>query len=74
MCFAYAFSHVLDTFGVLRTKTLQSNNHRRNHHGSLVMDSIYISLCVELGFDGTYELLTGILGVSYVAGALLASN
>lgn len=41
-------------------------------HGTLVMDSIYLSLCIELGFDGTYELLTGILGVSYIAGALLA--
>lgn len=36
------------------------------------MDSLYLSLCIELGFNGTYELLTGILGVSYIAGFLLA--
>lgn len=43
--------------------------------GTLVMDSIYVSLCIELGFNGSsYELLAGILGVSYIAGSLLASR
>jgi predicted histidine transporter YuiF (NhaC family) len=37
-----------------------------------VIDSIYVSLCIELGFDSSYELLTGILGVAYVAGTLMA--
>jgi hypothetical protein len=40
--------------------------------GTLVLDSLYLSLSIELGFDGTYELLVGILGVAYVAGGLLA--
>ena len=56
-----------------RTKILRSNLWRHGyHHGSLVIDSIYVSLCIELGFDSSYELLTGILGVAYVAGTLMA--
>jgi hypothetical protein len=44
----------------------------RGGPATLVLDSLYLSLSIELGFDGTYELLVGILGVAYVAGGLLA--
>lgn len=38
---------------------------------SLLLDSLYLSLCIELAFDGTRELLVGVLGVSYLGGLLL---
>ena len=43
-----------------------------NHGASLVLDSLYLSLCIELAFDGTREMLVGVLGVAFMAGQLLA--
>ena len=43
-----------------------------NHGASLVFDSLYLSLCIELAFDGTREMLVGVLGVAFMAGQLLA--
>lgn len=57
------------------TKILDRQARPAGSHGApwtLVLDSLYLSLSIELGFDGTYELLVGILGVAYVAGGLLA--
>lgn len=36
------------------------------------MDALYLSLCIELAFDGSREVLVAVLGVAYVAGGLLA--
>jgi hypothetical protein len=42
-------------------------------HGlSLVLDALYLSLCVELAFDGTREALVAVAGVAFVAARLLA--
>ncbi len=38
---------------------------------SLVMDSLYLSLCIELAFNGSRELVVGVLGVAFVAARLL---
>jgi hypothetical protein len=43
-----------------------------NHAASLVLDSLYLSLGIELAFDGTREMLVGVLGVAFMAGQLLA--
>jgi hypothetical protein len=48
---------------------------RQHCHGaSLVLDSLYLSLCIELAFDGTRELLVGVIGVAFMAGQLLAND
>ena len=39
---------------------------------TLILDSLYLSLCIELSFDGSREVLVAVLGVAYVAGELLA--
>lgn len=45
---------------------------RQHSHGwSLVLDSLYLSLCIELAFDGSRELLVGVIGVAFMAGQLL---
>jgi hypothetical protein len=41
------------------------------HCFSLVLDSIYLSLCIELAYDGTRELLVAVLGIAYLGGQLL---
>ena len=38
---------------------------------SLLLDAIYLSLCVELAFDGTKELLVAVLGVAFIGAQLL---
>ena len=45
---------------------------KTDHSMSLLLDSLYLSLCIELAFDGTRELLIGVLGVAYLGGILLA--
>ncbi len=57
------------TFWVGRTKLLQA---RRIHDLTLLLDGIYLSLCIELAYDGSRELLVAVLGIAYVAGSLLA--
>lgn len=42
------------------------------HSFTLLLDSLFLSLCIELAFDGTRELLVGVLGVAYLGGVLLA--
>jgi hypothetical protein len=46
---------------------------RQYRHGwTLVLDSLYLSLCIELAFDGSRELLVGVIGVAFMAGQLLS--
>jgi hypothetical protein len=45
---------------------------KTDHSMSLLLDSLYLSLCIELAFDGTRELLIGVLGVAFLGGHLLA--
>lgn len=45
---------------------------RRLHDPTLLLDGIYLSLCIELAYDGSRELLVAVLGIAYVAGSLLA--
>lgn len=40
----------------------------------MLMDGIYLSLCVELAYDGTRELLVAVLGIAYVGGELLVER
>jgi len=47
---------------------------KTDHSMSLLLDSLYLSLCIELAFDGTRELLIGVLGVAYLGGVLLAGR
>ena len=47
---------------------------KTDHSMSLLLDSLYLSLCIELAFDGTRELLIGVLGVAYLGGVLLAAR
>ena len=56
-----------DFFG--RTKLLDK---RPVHRLSLLIDSLFLSLCIELAYDGTRELLVAVLGISYLGGLLLA--
>lgn len=44
----------------------------QKHRPTLLLDGIYLSLCVELAYDGTRELLVAVLGIAYVGGELLA--
>lgn len=39
---------------------------------TLILDSLYLSLCIELSFDGSREVLVAVLAVAYVAGEVLA--
>ena len=43
----------------------------RLHGGGLVVDSLYLSLCVELAYSGTREAMVGVIGVAFVAARLL---
>lgn len=45
---------------------------QRTHGLSVMLDSVYLSLCVELAFNGTREALVAVLGAAFVAGQLLA--
>ena len=54
-----------------RTKIFKSNQYQNL---TLLLDGLYLSLCVELSFDGTRELLVGVLGIAYLGGKLLASE
>ena len=54
-----------------RTKVLQKCS---RHQATLLLDGIYLSLCVELAYDGTRELLVAVLGIAYVGGELLAGT
>jgi hypothetical protein len=47
--------------------------HQHQSHASLLLDSLYLSLCIELAFDGTRELLVGVIGVAFMAGQLLSA-
>jgi hypothetical protein len=42
------------------------------HSLSLLVDSLFLSLCIELAYDGTRELLVAVLGIAYLGGLLLA--
>ena len=57
-----------------RTKVLLSSNSGLDAgcSATLILDSLYLSLCIELSFDGSREVLVAVLGVAYVAGDLLA--
>lgn len=56
-----------------RTKLLLCDQHvDLAESTTLVMDALYLSLCIELAFDGSREVLVAVLGVAYVAGGLLA--
>ncbi len=44
------------------------------HSLSLLLDSLFLSLCIELAFDGTRELLVAVLGVAYLGGQLLSKK
>ena len=39
----------------------------RLHGWGLVIDSLYLSLCVELAHSGTREVMVGVIGVAFVA-------
>ena len=52
-----------------RTKLLDK---RPVHSLSLLVDSLFLSLCIELAYDGTRELLVAVLGIAYLGGLLLA--
>ena len=56
-----------------RTKLLLASNSKSNYNQnpSLILDSIYLSLCIELAYDGTRELLVAVLGIAYLGGQLL---
>jgi hypothetical protein len=41
---------------------------------TLILDGVYLSLCIELAFNGTKELLVAVLGIAYVAGSLLVQT
>ncbi len=41
---------------------------------TLILDGVYLSLCIELAFNGTKELLVAVLGIAYVAGSLLVET
>lgn len=61
-------------FCLCRAKLLLANWHGDTGGSStLVLDSLYLSLCIELAFDGSREVLVAVLGVAYVAGGILAS-
>jgi hypothetical protein len=57
----------------LWTKVLTVKKRRlRPLHGlPLVLDSFYLSLCIELAFNGAQELVVAVIGVAFVASALL---
>jgi hypothetical protein len=38
---------------------------------SLLLDALYLSLCIELAYDGTKELLVAVLGIACLGGQLL---
>jgi hypothetical protein len=40
----------------------------------LILDAIYLSLCIELAFNGTRELLVAVLGIAFLGGQLLDSG
>jgi hypothetical protein len=46
----------------------------RLHGVGLVVDSLYLSLCVELAYSGTREALGGVRGVAFVAARLLGDE
>ena len=45
---------------------------QRTHGLSLMLDAVYLSLCIELAFNGTRELLVAVLGAAFIGGQLLA--
>ena len=54
-----------------RTKLLEGHLARRP---SLILDAIYLSLCIELAFNGTRELLVAVLGIAFLGVQLLDSG
>ena len=44
------------------------------HGASLVLDAMYLALCVELAFNGTREAAVAVAGVAFVAARLLSSG
>jgi hypothetical protein len=51
-----------------RTKLFETQN---QHNPSLILDALYLSVCIELAYDGTRELLVAVLGIAYLGGRLL---
>lgn len=61
--------------GMLACRTwtkLMSQQRHRIHRLSLLIDSLFISLSIELAVHGGRELVAGVLGVAFVAAGLLA--
>jgi hypothetical protein len=58
--------------GVLAARTWHKLLVSAGGNATVLLDSLYLSLCIELAFDGTRELLVAVLGVAYVGGSLLA--
>jgi hypothetical protein len=57
------------------TKLLTLQNAVKARDGlSLVMDSLYLSLCVELAYSGARELMVAVNGVAFVAAQVLAHH
>lgn len=54
-----------------RNKLLQNTS---SCNPTLLLDSLFLSLCIELAFNGTRELLVGVLGIAYLGGVLLTRN
>jgi hypothetical protein len=44
------------------------------HGGALVLDSLYLALCVELAFNDTLEAIVAVAGVAFVIGRLLVMD
>jgi len=53
-----------------RTKLLSLTDGRQNL--TVLVDGLYVALCVELAYDGTREMLVAVLGIAFLAGSLLA--
>lgn len=55
----------------VRTKLLQSGD---KINPTLLLDAIYLSLCIELAYDGTRELLVAVIGIAFVAGTVIVRS
>jgi len=55
----------------VRTKLLQSGD---KFNPTLLLDAIYLSLCIELAYDGTRELLVAVIGIAFVAGTVIVRS
>ena len=58
-----------DPFCCSRCKLLKKTY--RVDRPSLLLDALYLSLCIELAFDGTKELLVAVLGIAFLGAQLL---